>query len=142
MWLPLLLHNWVNCFHCRHMWYQLLILNFYEIIFPHLYFFINFFIVDTNTWLCISFFCLSDQCVKWTFGLNIGMRKVWIYYNIITVWCILIILLSTVHVWVNSSKSRLLINVQNIPSLFPSWRRKHRNYLFYFCKIFPQYNQN
>ena len=104
--------------------------------------FVNYFIIDTNTWLCICLFLKSDECIKWTVILNIYMRKVWISYNIITVWCIQIIWFDIVDVWVNSSTSPLLRNVKNIPLLFPYWQRKNHNYLFYFCKIVPQYNLN
>ena len=104
--------------------------------------FINFFIIYTNTWLCTSFSLQSNECINWTFVLNVDTRKVWISYNIINIWCIRIILFATVYVWVNSSISPLLIPAWNLPSLFPSWGHKHHDYLSYFCKILPQYNRN
>ena len=67
------------------MYDQLLLLNFDEMVFLHVYFSINNFIIDTNNWLCISFFLEINEFIKWTFGLNFDTRKVWIYYNIITV---------------------------------------------------------
>ena len=104
--------------------------------------FISSFIIGTNTWLCICYFLQSNECVKWNFILNIAMRKVWRSYNIITVWCIQIILFIAVEVWVNSSKCTLLRDVHNFPALFLSWRRKHHIYLFYFWKIFFRFNRS
>ena len=109
--------------------------------FPYI-FFIHYFNIDINTWICICLFFQSNPCIKCTIILNVDMRKVWIFYNIITAWCIQIISLATVDVWVKMSTYHLLRNVQNITSLFPSWQRKRHNYLFYFFKILPQYNWN
>ena len=53
------------------------------------------FIVDTNTLLFINFF-LINECIKWTSVFNVAVRKVWSSYNIITVWCIQIILFISV----------------------------------------------
>ena len=78
----------------------------------------------------VSIFLQINDCIKRTAVLNVDSRKVWIYHNIITIWCIKIILFYAVDVWVNSSTSPLLRNVQNLPSLFSSWRRKRYNYLF------------
>ena len=64
MYYPLLFLYWVIFFHCHHMCDQLLLLNFDEIIFTHLYCFHNCFVIDTTTWLCISF------CLKLTSVLN------------------------------------------------------------------------
>ena len=94
--------------------------EFYEMIFLHLYFFINDVIIDPNTWLCISLFLKSNECIKWDFGLNVDTRKVWISYNNITVWFIQIIWLDTVEIWVSSSTSTLI----RLGKTFPSWWRK------------------
>ena len=104
--------------------------------------FINCFIINTNTWLCISLFLQSNERIKWTFGMNADTRKVLIPYNIITIWCIQIIWFTTVDVWVNSNTYPLPRLVWNLPPLFIYWQRKHHFYLFYFCKIVSQYNQN
>ena len=104
--------------------------------------FVHYFIIDNNNWLCISFFLKINECIEGNFDMNVDTRKVRIFHNMITVWCIQIILFATVDVWVNSSTSTLLKNVQNRTSLFPSWQRKNHNYLFYFLKILPQYNEN
>ena len=142
MWHPLLLLYWVNFFHCNCMYDQLLLINFDEIVFPHLHFFHHFFIIDTYHWLCIIFFLQRNECIKLTFGLNVDMRKVLISYKIITVWCIQIIWFTTVDFWVISNIYPLLILVWNLPTLFYSWRYKHHDFLFYFCKIVSQYNRN
>ena len=76
----------------------------------------------------------SNEWIKWSVILNIDMSNIWSFYNIITVWCIKIIWFIAIDVWFNSITSPLLRNVQNLPELFPSWRRKHHIYLFYFCK--------
>ena len=55
--------------------------------FSSLLFFIHYFIIDTNTWLFMSFF-LSNNPIKWTVILNFDTMKVWIYHNINTFWCI------------------------------------------------------
>ena len=74
--------------------------------------FINYLVIDINNWLCISFFLKSNECIKLTLGFNVDTMEVLISYNIITVWCIQIILLSTVEILVNISTSHLLINVK------------------------------
>ena len=106
------------------------------------YIFINIFIIDNNTRICIIFFMKSNECIKWNLVLNVDTRKVWISYKIITLWCIQMVWFSTVDMWVNSNTSPFLRLVWNLPPLFPSWKFKHHDYLFYICKIFPQYNQN
>ena len=121
---PLLLQNWVNCFHCHHVCDQLLMMNFYEMIFLHLYFFIHYFIIDTNTWLYISFFFKSNECINRTFVMYVDTRKVQISYYINTVWYILIIWFATINVWVNSSKYPPLRLGQNIPAMFSYWQIK------------------
>ena len=104
--------------------------------------FVNCFIIYTNNWPLISFFFQSNECIKRTFGSNVDTRKIWIYHDIINVLCIQMIWFGNIDVWINRSKSFILRLVWNLPPLFPSWRRKHHDYLFYFCKIFPQYNHN
>ena len=104
----------------------------HEMIFLHLYYFLS---------IVSCFFLQSNERNKWTFILNIDTIKVWISYNIITVWCIQIIWFNNVDVWVDSITNPIPINVQNLPSLFPYWWRKRQKYLFYFCKIVPQYYQ-
>ena len=89
--------------------------------------FVRYLIIDTNTWICISFFLKYNDCIKVTFGMDIDTRKVWTSYNIITVLCIQVIWFATVDVWVNSITYPLLRNVWNIPSLFPSWQHKHHD---------------
>ena len=54
----------VNCFHCKHMYDESLLLNFDEMIFLHLNVFINYFIIDTNNWLCISLFLKNNEYIK------------------------------------------------------------------------------
>ena len=127
MWHPLLLLYWVNYFQCHHMYNQLILLNFDEMIFFTWIVFVCYLIIGTNTWICISFFLKYNECIKGSFGMYIDTRKVWTSYNIITVWCIKVILFSTVNVWVNSSTYPLLRNVWNLPSLFPSWQHKHHD---------------
>ena len=56
--------------------------------------------------------------------------------------CIHIIWFATVYMWGNSSTYPLLILGKNLPTMVFSWRRKRHDYLFCFCKIFPQYNRN
>ena len=51
---------------------------------------IYYFIIDTNTWLYISFPVISEF-LKCTFGVNVDSRKVWISYNSIPVGCFWII---------------------------------------------------
>ena len=111
------------------------IINYFLLIMMRWYFFtyiyfIHYFIVDTNTWIYLRLFLQSNYCFKLTFGLNVDMRKVWISYNIITVWCIIIIWFYIVDVWVNISTSPLLRLGKNLPAMFYSWRRKRHNYLF------------
>ena len=96
--------------------------------------FIRYFIIVTNTWLCISSFLESNGCIKELFGMNVDARKVWIYYNIITVWYIWMILFPTLCVWVNSSTFPIFILGKNFPANFSSSWRKHHNYLFWFLK--------
>ena len=74
--------------------------------------------------------------------MNVDTRKVQISYNIITFWCIRIICLTTVEIWVNSNASPLLRLEWNLPALFYSWWSKHYDYLFYFSKRVTQYNQD
>ena len=88
-------------------------------------FLIGYFIVYTNTWLYICYFLLINQCIKLTVLLTVIMRKVLRSYNITTVWCIQIIWFLAIDVWDHGSTSPLLILVQNLPLLFPSWGRKH-----------------
>ena len=119
--------------------------NYFYWILMILYFFtyivvINDFMIDTNNGLYISSFLQNNEYIKWTFGLTVDTRRVWISYNIISVWYIQTIWFATADVWVNSITSPLCINVWHLPSLFPHWQRKHHNYLFYFCKLVPQYN--
>ena len=142
MWCPILIMHWINLFHFHHMYGQLFLLDFYEMKFLHLYIFINYLIIDNNTIIRICYFFQIIECIKWTIVLNVDISKVWSSYNIITVWCIQIIWFATVDVWVHTSKYTLLRNILNLPFLFPSWQRKLHIYLFYFCKILPQYNQN
>ena len=126
----------VNVLHFHHMYNQLILLNFDEMIFLHLIiFFIGCFIIDTNTCLCISIFFQSNECIKGNFGMNAETRRAWIFNNIIDFWCIQIIWLATVDVCVNSSTYPLIINVKNIPSLFPAWWLKH-----YSAPIQPKLN--
>ena len=127
MWHPLLLLYWVNYSQCHHMYNKLILLNFDKMIFFYLNFFVHYLIIDTNTWICISFFLKYNDCIKVTFGMDIDTRKVWTSYNIITVWCIQVIWFATVDVWVNSITYPLLRNVWNIPSFFPSWQHKHHD---------------
>ena len=92
------------------------IINYFLLIMMRWYFFtyiyfIHYFIVDTNTWIYLRLFLQSNYCFKWTFGLNVDMRKVWISYNIIPVWCIIIIWFYIVDVWVNISTYILFWNV-------------------------------
>ena len=68
---------------------------------------VNYFIIGTNTWLCICLFLQINHCIKWTVILNVPTREVWISYSI-TVWCIKIILFVTVDVWFNSSISTII----------------------------------
>ena len=103
---------------------------------------IHILLIDTSNWLCISFFLQSNELIWWMFGMNVDTRKVWISYKIITVGCIRIFWFTTFDIWGNISTSPVLINVQNITSLFPSWRRKHHLSLFYFCNELSQYNRN
>ena len=112
MWHPLLLLYWV-------IFYIIItyMINYFCWILMRWYFFtyiafIPSFIIDTNNWIYISFFFQSNECIKGTFGINIDTRKVQIYYNIITVWCIRIIWFAAFDVWVNSSTSPLIRNVK------------------------------
>ena len=100
--------------------------------------FVNYWIIGTNTWICISFFLQNYECIKLNFGLNSDMRKVWISCNIITVWYIQIILFATIVVLVNSNTYPLPRLLLNLPTLFTFLLCKHHNYLFYFYKIVPQ----
>ena len=68
----------------------------------------------------ISVFFKVNQCTKQTFVLNVDTRKVWIYYNIITVWCIQMIWFDIVDVWVNSYTSTFLILGKKLPAIFSS----------------------
>ena len=113
-----------------------ILVNYFYWIMMRWYFFtyivlINYFIINTNTRLCISLFLQSDECIKWTFGLNVDTRKVLVSHNIITFWCIHIIRFATVDVSVNSSTYPILRNEQHLCSLFPSWQCKRHNYFFY-----------
>ena len=114
-----------------------MILNFFSYIFS-----IHYFIIDTITWICISFSKKRYECIKRTFGMKVAMRKVQFLYNIITIWCILIIWLANIDVWINSSTSPLIRLVQNFPAMFFSWRCKRHIDLFFYCKTVSQYNQN
>ena len=107
---------------------------------------INISLIDTSTWLCISFFLKRNKLIWWMFGMNVDIRNVsrnvWILYNIITVVCIQIILFTTFYIWGNSSTSLIIRIEWNLPRLFSSWWCKHHDYLFYFCEIVPKHNQN
>ena len=70
------------------------------------------------------------------------MRNIWSSYKIITVWCIKNIWLVGIDVWDHGSTSTVNRHVQNIPTLFTYWQRKHHIYIFFFWRIVPQYNQN
>ena len=142
MWHTIILIYWVNWFHCHHMYDKLLLLNFEDTIFLHLYIFINYLMIDTNNWLCISFCLQSNECIKWTFSLNVHRRNDWISYIIITFWCTEMIWFTIVYMWVKINTSPIFILVWNLSPFFPSWRCKQHDYLFYFCKIVPQYNRN
>ena len=122
-------------------------INYFWSILMRWYFFtyivvINYFIVDTNNWLCIIFFLKIHECIKGNFGMNVDTRKFWISYNIINIWCIRIIWSATVDVWVYIITSPLLRLGQKLTDIFSSWKCKLHHYLFYFCKIFLQYNKD
>ena len=69
---------------------------------------IHFFLIDTSTWLYISFFLYNNQFIWWMFNMNVDTTIFWISYSIITFVCIQIILFSIVYKWGHSSKSPLL----------------------------------
>ena len=142
MWYLLLFMCWVILLRFYHMYDQFLLLNYDEMVFIYLYSFHLLFIIGTNTWLWIGFFLQLIECIKGTVGFNIDTREVSIFYKNTTVWYVWIIWFATVYMWENSRTSPIHRNVQNLPSLFPSWRFKHHDYLSYFCKIVPQYNKN
>ena len=104
--------------------------------------FTHYFIIDTNTWLCIRFFLQSTEYIKGTLCMDVDTRKVRISFYIITIWCIQIIWFATVDVIFRSSISPLLILGKNLPVMFSSWRRKRHTELFFYCKTVPRYNQN
>ena len=133
MWHQPILLYWVNFYHCHQMYCQLLLL----ILMIWYYFtyivLVNYFIIDTNTWLCICLFLQSNEFIKRTVTFNIDMSKVQISYSIITVWCIQIIWIAAVDVWIYSSTSPLIILVQNLPAMFSSCRH-NRHIYFSFVK--------
>ena len=139
---PLLLLYWVNFYT-----FLTCMINYFCWILMRWYFFtcivvIHYFIIDTITWLCISFFLQSNEFIQWNLGTNVYTRKVWISYNIITVWYIRIICFTTVEIWVNSNTSPIIKLELNLPPLFFYWWRKHHHYLFYFLNTVSQYNLN
>ena len=83
---------------------------------------------------------------KWVYLMNFWYERWYeeglISYNIITVWCIRIICLTTVDMWLNCNTSPILRLVCNLPPLFSSWWRRHHEYLFYFSKTVTPYNQS
>ena len=89
--------------------------------------FFRFFVVNTNTWLCICYFFKIVDCIKRTLILNIVMRKVWSFYKIINVWCIQIIWFVAIDMWDNGIKSSLLRLVQKVSILF--------NSIYFYFKI-------
>ena len=127
VWSKLISLSWQVCY--------IFLLDFYDIRFSTYNVFIHYFIIYNNTWLCMCFCPKTNECIKCTVVFNNNARKVWINYNIITVWYIQIYWFATPNVWVDDSTSTLFINIKNNPYLFPFWQHKFHNYLFYFYKI-------
>ena len=99
---------WLNFFHCHQIYDQWLMLNYNDMIFPCLYFFIHYFIIYTNIRICISLFLQNNESIKKTLVFNVDKRKFWFSYKIITVWCIKMRLFANSDVWIKSRTSPLL----------------------------------
>ena len=98
--------------------------------------FIYYLIIDTNNWLCISFFLQSNWCIKWTFGLKVDTRKVWIFYIIINVLCIKTIWFATFDVYLTVVHLLFLVMYKIFLTCFLLDDGKNMTIYFTFVKYY------